>query len=374
MGGQQDSRVYADGVVSRPGARHFSAAELRDVAVRVLTGFGTPDDLAELTAESLAQSNLLGHDSHGIIRLLQYGAWIRDGQIQVTARPEQGRRSGATAVVDGNWGFGQPAARMATEVAIGLAAAHGVGAVAVARCNHVGRLGEYVTRMADAGCIGLALCNSGPIVAPSGGTRRTFGTNPFAWAAPRAGADPLVLDFSTAGIAEGKVRIAMARDEALPAGMIIDHNGQPSTRPQDLYDGGALLPFGGHKGSGLCLMIELVGGLLTGMGAAPMPDYAGGNGTLLVALSIEAFTGLDAFAGDAAAFAHRVTQSADGGTEPEVYLPGQVEQQVATERAATGIPVPAATRRDITELAESIGVDPGRLALRQLDQTSGSES
>jgi len=95
---------------------------------------------------------------------------------------------------------------------------------------------------------------------------------------------------------------------------------------------------------------------------------------LLIALSIEAFTGLDAFAGDAAAFAHRVTQSADGGTEPEVYLPGQVEQQVATERAATGIPVPAATRRGITELAESIGVDPGRLALRQLDQTSGSES
>jgi uncharacterized oxidoreductase len=354
--------------------QRFSIDELKDAAVRVLAGFGAPPDLAELTARSLAQSNLLGHDSHGIIRLLQYAAWVRDGQIRVTARPEQARRLGATALVDGNWGFGQPTARMATDTAIELAAANGVGAVAVARCNHIGRLGEYVTRMADAGCIGLALCNSGPVVAPAGGTRRTFGTNPFAWAAPRAGAVPLVLDFSTAGIAEGKVQVAMAQGERLPDGMIIDRNGAPSTRPQDLYDGGALLPFGGHKGSGLCLMIELVGGLLTGMGTAPMPDYAGGNGTLFIALSIERFTALDAFAEGAAAFASRVTESQDGGVEPDVFLPGQVEQQVAAERSVTGVPVPDATRRDITELAESIGVDLGRLALHRLGRTLESGS
>jgi LDH2 family malate/lactate/ureidoglycolate dehydrogenase len=352
----------------------FSVGELEDVAVRVLAGLGTPPDLAALTAGSLAQSNLLGHDSHGIIRLLQYADWISDGQIRVTARPAQARRFGATALIDGNWGFGQPAARMATEVAIELAAANGVGAVAVANCNHVGRLGEYVARVAEVGCIGLAWCNSGPVVAPAGGTRRTFGTNPLAWAAPRAGAIPLVLDFSTAGVAEGKVKVAMAQDERLPAGMIIDRNGRPSTQPQDLYDGGALLPFGGHKGSGLCLMIELVGGLLTGMGTAPMPDYAGGNGTLLIALSIGAFTDLDTFAGDAAAFARRVTESEDGGVEPDVFLPGQVEQQIAAERAVGGVPVPGPTRRDITELAESLGVDLGRFALHQPEPTLESGS
>jgi LDH2 family malate/lactate/ureidoglycolate dehydrogenase len=228
--------------------------------------------------------------------------------------------------------------------------------------------------MAEAGCIGLAWCNSGPVVAPAGGTRRTFGTNPLAWAAPRAGAVPLVLDFSTAGIAEGKVKVAMAQDERLPAGMIIDQNGRPSTRPQDLYDGGALLPFGGHKGSGLCLMIELVGGLLTGMGTAPMTDYAGGNGTLLIALSIGAFTDVDGFAADAAAFARRVTESEDGGVEPDVFLPGQVEQQTAAERAVAGVPVPGPTRRDITKLAESLGVDLGRFALHQLEPTLESGS
>src|ERR1700745_4332031 len=151
--------------------QRFSIAELRDAAGRVLAG---------PTGGALAQSNLLGHDSHGIIRLLQYAAWVRNGQIRVTPRPEQARRLGATALVDGNWGFGQPAARMATDTAIELAAANGVGAVAVARCNHIGRLGDYVTRMAAAGCIGLALCNSAPVVPPAGGPRRTFGTNPFA--------------------------------------------------------------------------------------------------------------------------------------------------------------------------------------------------
>jgi len=100
--------------------QRFSIDELEDAAVRVLAGFGAPLDLAELTARSLAQSNLLGHDSHGIIRLLQYAAWVRDGQIRVTARPEEARRLGATALVDGNWGFGQPTARMATDTAIEL--------------------------------------------------------------------------------------------------------------------------------------------------------------------------------------------------------------------------------------------------------------
>lgn len=357
---------------TRLALQRFSIDELYDVATRVLKGFGTPADVAELTAGSLAQSNLLGHDSHGVIRLLQYADWIRDGQIRVTARPQRGNTRGGTATVDGNWGFGQPAARLATDTAIELASSNGVGAVAIARCNHVGRLGEYVAIMAEKGCIGLAFCNSGPVVAPAGGTRRTFGTNPFAWAAPRAGDVPIVLDFSTAGIAEGKVKVAMAQSERLSAGMIIDRAGRPSTRPQDLYDGGALLPFGGHKGSGLCLMIELVGGLLTGMGTAPMPDYAGGNGTLLLALSIDAFTGLDGFAADAAAFAHRVTEAADGGVEPHVFLPGQVEQKAAAERAVIGVLVPNTTRRDITALAESIGVDVGRLALHHLDRPAES--
>lgn len=341
----------------------FSVAELTDAADRILRGLGAPADLAAQTAWSLAQSNLMGHDSHGVRRLVQYARSIDAGQIHPSERPGVRRRFGATAVVDGNWGLGQPAARLATDTAVELAAATGVGAVTLATCNHVGRLGEYVERMADAGCVGLALCNSGPIVAPTGGRRRRFGTNPLALAVPRSGGRPLVHDFATAGVAEGKVQEALDRGETLAPGLVIDAAGRPTVRPADLYDGGALLPFGGHKGSGLSLMIELIGGLLTGMGAASMPDYAGGNGTLLLALSIEAFTGFDGFADAAAAFAATVTTAEDGGSEAGILLPGQLERKTVAERAASGVHVPLVTRRHITAVAASVGVDLGRFSV-----------
>jgi LDH2 family malate/lactate/ureidoglycolate dehydrogenase len=351
------------GHTSAPSAVSFSVAELEDVATRTLRGLGVPDDLADLTAHSLARSNLMGHDSHGVRRLVQYAAGITGGQIRPEVRASVRRRFGATAVVDGNWGLGQPAAVLATGTAVELAGTTGIGAVALATCNHVGRLGEYVERMAEAGCIGLALCNSGAIVAPAGGRRRTFGTNPLAVAAPIAGGPPLVHDFATAGVAEGKVHEALDRGDEVAPGLVIDRDGRPSTRPADLYDGGALLPFGGHKGSGLSLMIELIGGLLTGMGAASMPDYAGGNGTMLLALSIEAFTSLDGFASDAAAFGAVVVQDDDDGTPTGVLLPGQLERRTAAARAVEGVQVPLLTRRHITEVAESVGVDLGRFAV-----------
>ena len=215
--------------------------------------------------------------------------------------------------------------------------------------------GEYVERIAAAGQIGLAFCNSGPVVAPSGGRRPTFGTNPFAWSAPRAGAPPLVLDFSTAAVAEGKVRLSLARGQQVAPGILIDAAGQPTVEPAELYAGGALLPFGGHKGSGMSLMIEVVGGLLSGMGAAPMPDYGGGNGTVLIALSVAAFTELTGFAAAATAFADRVRRAPDGSYEPAVLLPGQFEHDTRQRRLVEGIAVPDTIRREITALVTDAG-------------------
>jgi LDH2 family malate/lactate/ureidoglycolate dehydrogenase len=357
-------------MTKRPGETTFSAAELDAVCRQVLEALGVPADLAAVTADSLVAANLLGHDSHGVQRLLQYAGWISTGQVDPAGRAAVVRSHGATAVVDGGWGLGQPAARLAARTAVELAAGHGVSAVTIARCNHIGRLGEYVETMAAAGCVGLAFCNSGPIVAPSGGSRRTFGTNPLAWAAPRAGGPPLVLDFSTAAAAEGKVRLSLARDEQVAPGTLIDAAGRPSTDPADLYAGGALLPFGGHKGSGLSFMIELVGGLLSGMGAAPMPDYGGGNGTVLVALSVAAFTDPTGFAAAAGAFADRVRENADGGREPAVFVPGEVEAAARAARLAAGIPVPDAVRRDIAALLGPAGPQLGRFTPATTERTS----
>src|SRR5215213_5394332 len=163
---------------------------LRRICQEVSVAVGTPPDIALAVTESLVEANLAGHDSHGMLRLPWYVRSIRQGTIHADARAAVIRRSGATAVVDGALGWGQPAARLAAQTAIEIAAEAGVGAVTIVNCNHIGRVGDYVATIARAGLIGIALCNASPVVAPYGGYRPVMGTNPFAWAAPRGPGQP----------------------------------------------------------------------------------------------------------------------------------------------------------------------------------------
>jgi LDH2 family malate/lactate/ureidoglycolate dehydrogenase len=346
----------------RDETRRFAADDLVTLADRALNALGAPAGTAGQVARSLVLSNLVGHDSHGVIRLAQYAAWIADGQIRPAAAAVIARRDRAAAVVDGGWGFGQPAAQLATGLVIELAREHAVAAVTIRDCNHVGRLGEYVAELAQADLMGLAFCNSGAVVAPFGGTGRALGTNPFAWAAPGAPDGPLVVDFSTAGVAEGKLRVAGAEGRDVAAGLIVDSRGRPTTHPADFFAGGALLPFGGHKGSGMSVMIELLGGLLTGMGTAPTAGYAGGNGTVLVGMSIAAFTGLAAYRAEAAEFCARLVAAGAGPTGGSVLLPGELEARTRRSRQAEGIPVGQGVLDLIYAITEPLGV--GRLEPR----------
>src|SRR5689334_22900899 len=170
----------------RQATRTFSAPALQRLAESMLEAVGTPSDLANVVAESLLAANLAGHDSHGMQRIVSYVSFARSGRVAPAARATVVSHHQATATVDGQWGWGQPAARLATETAIAVAAEYGVGAVTIQRCNHIGRVGEYVETMARAGMTGIVLCNAGPAVAPYGGRERRLGTNPFAWAAPTA--------------------------------------------------------------------------------------------------------------------------------------------------------------------------------------------
>jgi LDH2 family malate/lactate/ureidoglycolate dehydrogenase len=336
--------------------RRFPAAELTRLASSGLAALGTPPEIAGQVARSLVLSNLVGHDSHGIIRLDQYSALIADGQVKATAEAAVTRRQQGAAVVTGAWGFGQPAAQMATSLAIELSREFSVAAVTITDCNHIGRLGEYAAMLADAGLAGLAYCNAGPVVAPFGGTGRALGTNPFAWAAPGGPDGPLVVDFSTAGVAEGKLRVAAAEGRTVGEGLIVDAAGRPTTQPDDFFAGGALLPFGGHKGSGLSVMIELLGGLLTGMGTAPSPDYAGGNGTVLMAMNIAAFTDPAAYQAGAADFCTRLTAAGAGPTGGQVLLPGQVEARTRREREEHGVPVGQGVLELIYRVTDPLGL------------------
>jgi LDH2 family malate/lactate/ureidoglycolate dehydrogenase len=335
----------------------FPAAELTRLGTQALAALGTPPDLAEQVARSLTLSNLVGHDSHGIVRLDQYSGWMADGQVKVTARAAVTSRQRGAAVVTGAWGLGQPPAQLATRLALELSEEFSVAAVTITDCNHIGRLGEYTGLLAEAGRVGLAWCNAGPVVAPFGGTGRALGTNPFSWAAPGAPYGPLVVDFSTAGVAEGKLRVAAAEGVTIAPGLIVDAAGRPSTEPGDFYAGGALLPFGGHKGSGLSVMIELLGGLLTGMGTAPSPAYAGGNGTVLLALNIAAFSGLADYQAGAADFCARLTAAGAGPTGGDVLLPGEIEARTRREREARGVPIGAGVLEVIYGITDPLGLD-----------------
>ena len=335
----------------------FSPEALRCVAQTILQALGTPSDSAQVVGESLVQSNIVGHDSHGIMRLKEYTQFVRQGHVRPAARPEVRVRRQAHAQVDAAHGWGQPAARLAAQTAIELAKDNGVGAVTIVHCGHVGRLGEYVEMIAHAGLIGMALCNAGPSVAPYGGYKPLMGTNPIAWGVPRgAGQPPLVVDFATAGVAEGKLRVSRAKGERVAPGLIVDSAGRPSQDPAAFYAGGALLPFGGHKGYGISMMIELLGGALSGNGTSTISGESGNNGTLLLAFNIESFVPVEQFLEQTNDLCQQIKASPPAEGFTKIMVPGEPEIRERQRRLEAGIAIPDQTWREIEALALELNV------------------
>ncbi len=336
-----------------------SAEELRVLMSAILTATGTDANTATLIGDSLVDANLAGHDSHGVIRILHYVEMARAGKVNPVARPALLGTHGATARIDGDWGWGQPSMWLATHTAIDLAREFGLGAATVVRSYHIGRVAPYVEAIAAQGMIGIAMANAGPAVAPYGGRRRVMGTNPIAWAVPRGeGKAPICLDIATAAIAEGKVRVARAKGEPVPPGMIVDAHGDPSVNPADFYDGGALLAFGLHKGSGFSMLAQLIGAGLAGASPGVLLEHRGGNGPFVLALNIGAFAPLDDFIDAVQAHVAAVDACDPAVGFDRVYLPGEPEILKRAEREALGIPVPDRTWSDLMALAAELGVAP----------------
>ncbi|MBA3451395.1 MAG: Ldh family oxidoreductase [Chloroflexia bacterium] len=323
----------------------------------LLRAAGTPTATAEIVADSLISANLAGHDSHGVLRLPSYLASASQGQVQPDAVATLVSESGATAIVDGAHGWGQPAMWLATHAAIDRAREHGLGAAVVHRCYHIGRVAPYVEAVANEGMIGQAMANAAPAVAPFGGRARVMGTNPFAWAVPRAeGSPPVCLDVATAGIAEGKLRVARARGFPVPAGNIVDRDGRATTEPGDFYAGGALLAFGGHKGSGLSLLAQFVGRGLAGLDPSGYDGPRGINGPFILAIDISRFTDLNTFRAGAEAQCDAVTGSHPAEGVDAVLLPGQPELAMRAVREREGIPIADSTWEELEMLAAELHV------------------
>lgn len=335
----------------------FSGDVLTQIAQTLVEGMGTPPDSARLVSGSLVEANLVGHDSHGVMRLPSYAECLRDGLLDPAVQPEIKSRHQATAQIDGRHSWGQLGARLVAQTAIELAHQFGLAAVTIDHCFHIGRVGEYVSTIAQAGMMGMAMCNHYPAVAPFGSRERIMGTNPIAWAVPRAaGFEPIVVDFATSSVAEGKLRVARAKGEMIAPGLIIDRDGRPSQNPVDFYNDGALLPFGGHKGYGLSLMVELLGGALSGAAPSILPAFAGSNGTLMIALNISAFMPLEQYVTQVEAFCTKIKAAAPAEGFSEVLLPGEPELRTRQRRLVEGILLPEQTWQEFRLLADELKV------------------
>lgn len=333
-----------------------SAEALRRLTAAILERTGTPAAPAEALSASLVDANLAGHDSHGVLRMTFYIASVRRGDVDPAATPTVAKRDRATATIDARRGWGQPAMRLAAETAIGLAAEFGVGAAVVNRCFHIGRVAPYVEAIAAAGMIGIAMANTGPSVTAYGGRTTVTGTNPFAWALPRAdGRPPVCLDIATAVVAEGKLRVAQSKGLAGPPGHLLDAAGDPTTNPDDFYRGGALLPFGGHKGGGLNVLAQYLGYALAGMDPTGVEEAAGANGPFALAIDIAPFTPMASFLSAVEKQSAAITASPPADGFATVRLPGDLELETRAERLAAGIPVPDPIWAELTTLAAEVG-------------------
>jgi uncharacterized oxidoreductase len=302
--------------------------------------------------------------SHGIIRLPQYVKAVHEGKVAPGAALTVRHETPATAVLDGNHGFGQVMARMAMEHALGLADSTGIGAVTLVNCSHTGRLGSYTEYAAGQGKVGLMMVNAGghgQLVAPFGGRAARLATNPLSIAIPSGGPFPLVLDMATSIAPEGRVRALRTAGKLLPEGWVVTAAGQPTTNPADLYGPprGALLPFGGHKGFGLAMIVDALAGGLSGAGCcssteAPLDGRT--DGVFLLAIRVDAFVPLDLFGRQIEQLIRHVKDSPPAAGVQAVLVPGELEAQERARRLREGIPVSDGIWQLIRDLLQRLGI------------------
>ena len=254
----------------------IAAAPLRDLVQTIFERAGSDPAEAQAVADHLIEANLMGHDSHGVIRVAPYIELLRSGKWSANRHIEIVTDAGAVVVVDGGQGLGQVIAKEAIELGIERARAHGVAVVGVRNSGHMGRIGAWAEQAAAAGLVSLHFVNTtgfGIQVAPFGGSDRRLSVNPIALGVPRPGKEPLIHDMSTGTIAAGKIRVARNKGELLPEGAIVDSRGRPTRDPEAFFADppGALTTAAGHKGYGLALFVEVLAGALTG-GGAGHPD------------------------------------------------------------------------------------------------------
>lgn len=342
----------------------FSPLELRQITSNIFVACGTPEDEADVVSRILVEANLVGLDSHGVIRIPQYVDYIRDNWIEPGAPVTVIQETGTTAIVDGGWNFGPVVASRAVEIGIAKAKENGIASVVTRRSNHVGRLGAYPQMIAEQGLIGMAVVNTlggSRYVPPWGGREPRLSTNPISFAVP-TGKEPVVIDMTTSATAEGKVRVKRNRGESVPDGWIVDSEGNPSNDPNDFYGppSGMILPLGadlGYKGYALGLMVDILGGVLSGAGYVGEDKTRIGNGMWMLVQDVKAFAEPTVFQTQIDDLLRFVRSAKPAPGFNEVMVPGEPEFREKAKREREGIFVEDETWGLISVAAQELGVE-----------------
>jgi uncharacterized oxidoreductase len=342
----------------------FKVEEIKKIAKNLFLSAGASGQEAEIVAEEIVEASLMGLDSHGIMRISQYLEQVNEGLIKPDRAINIIFETSVSAIVDCDWNFGMVCARKMTDIVIEKANKSNI-AVAVSRhCNHMGRLGSYTQRVAEAGLFGFAAVNSsrhGHFVAPFGGADGRLATNPLSYAVPTGG-NPILLDTSTSMISEGKIRVLMHQGKELPDNCVLTYDGRPTNKPEEFYNPkkGTILPFGGemgYKGFGLGLLVEVLGSTLSGIPVTPdgeKDEYI--NGFFIMAINPKIFGIENELIENMEILKEYVKSARPAKDSKGVFMPGELDFMTKAERLKNGIEVADETWKQIVNAAKLFNV------------------
>lgn len=337
----------------------IDSGELESLLAGVFGAIGCEADEARTVARHLVGANLVGHDSHGAVRVVPYIERLSAGQVFANRRPRAVVDAGALLGFDGDGGFGQSIVETCVAAGIERAREHGIALLGVRNVAHLGRLGHYAEQAAAAGVISVHFVNTtgfAMVVAPYGGVQRRLPTNPVSIGMPRQGKTPVIWDVATSAVAEGKVKLAAIRNEPVPEGAMIDADGKPTTDPGALAAGGAILPFGGHKGYGLAVMCDLLAGVLSGGGCAKPGATHMVNNMVSFLVDRRAFEVSGAMDEEIEGLCNWVKSAEPAPGFGPVLVPGEIEDNTRRQRRDQGIPFEEADWRQIVGAALAVGI------------------
>jgi uncharacterized oxidoreductase len=346
-----------------------SAEDLRTHMATVLRAAGSAPEEATTVAENLVEANLRGHDSHGVGMLPRYVEAVLEGGLKPNSKVHIRMDTGTLLNLDGQRGYGQAIGEASMKLGIDRAQQHGSCIMTLGNTHHLGRIGHFAEMAVAQGLVALHFVNvlSRPVVAPFGGADGRYGTNPCCIGVPLAGRPPFLLDFATSRVAQGKMRVAHNEGRQIAPDTLIDEHGRPTTNPavvvvpqsNGLF--GALLAFGEHKGYGLAVACELLGGALTGGGTWHKPTDPSVrtvlNGMLTILIDPSKMATQSAFREEASAFINWLQAGPVAEGFDAVQIAGEPELVTRAQRAVEGIHIDAQTWREIVRAAQSVKVE-----------------